>query len=55
MQDTEQWLSTGNCDLCRRKKYCKKPCKPSERRQQMRITGIVAEIMYDAMMKTKER
>ena len=30
MNNTEQWLSTGNCDVCRRRKYCSKPCKPAQ-------------------------
>lgn len=23
----EQWLSDGNCEICRRENYCSKPCK----------------------------
>lgn len=25
--DNEQWKANGDCDICRRKSYCKKPCK----------------------------
>ena len=25
--DNEQWKSNGDCDICRRKSYCKKQCK----------------------------
>lgn len=28
----EQWISGGDCSICRRAKYCSKPCKESKRR-----------------------
>lgn len=28
----EQWLSSGNCEECRKKNYCHKPCKANQRR-----------------------
>lgn len=31
--DNERWLSDGNCLLCRRAKYCRKPCKPQKERK----------------------
>ena len=30
MDKTEQWLSDGDCSLCRRKDYCKRLCKRAE-------------------------
>ena len=32
-EDNERWLSDGNCRKCRRQNYCKKACKPAEKRQ----------------------
>ena len=26
--NNEQWLTDGNCNECRRQKYCTSPCKP---------------------------
>lgn len=28
--NNEQWLSNGDCNLCRREKYCSKPCKANK-------------------------
>lgn len=42
MNDREQWLSTGNCDVCRRRKYCSKPCKPAQRRSAAELTSMIA-------------
>lgn len=43
--NNEQWISGGNCDLCRRKRYCNKPCKEAERTAKRKLTQIV---MYEA-------
>lgn len=32
-KDNERWLSDGNCLLCRRMKYCRKPCKAQKERK----------------------
>lgn len=52
MTDTDQWLSTGNCDVCRRRKYCSKPCKPAQRRSAAELTNMVAGAVYKAMART---
>lgn len=52
MNDTEQWLSTGNCDVCRRRKYCSKPCKPAQRRSAVELTSMIAGAVYRAMCRT---
>lgn len=51
--DNEQWLSNGNCDLCRRNKYCdkvNKPCKAHNgfiMRQAMQLGArMAAEIIF---------
>ena len=43
MNDNERWLSDGNCMLCRREKYCQKPCKAQKERK--------AAILQRAMLK----
>lgn len=40
---SEQWISGGDCDICRRGKYCSKPCKENKRR--------VTRILYSATAK----
>ena len=30
VDESEQWLLQGNCDLCRKNKYCSKYCKAKE-------------------------
>lgn len=51
MDASEQWLSNGNCDICRRKKYCGNPCKQAKQAKAAKITGTIASIIYDAMIK----
>lgn len=36
--DNEQWKSDGNCELCRRRKYCGRDCKAAKERAE-RILG----------------
>lgn len=52
MNDREQWLSTGNCDVCRRRKYCSKPCKPAQRRRAAELTHAIAGAVYRVMCRT---
>ncbi len=47
----EQWLRGGNCDLCRRKNYCSKPCKAAKGRQQSIIASAVGRVLLDAFRK----
>ncbi len=49
----EQWLSSGNCDICRRRKYCSKPCKPAQRRQAAQFAGAVTHAIVKAIAKTE--
>ena len=51
MDNSEQWLSYGNCDICRRKKFCGKPCTANKRADRAQIAGIAAAIMCEAMMR----
>ena len=41
--DNEQWLSDGNCKLCRRRKYCTKPCKRCRLSTQRMVNSLITE------------
>lgn len=41
ISETEQWLLDGDCDKCRREKFCSKPCKRGQMRQRAYIAGAV--------------
>lgn len=43
MIDNEQWKSNGNCNICRRKSYCKKDCPAFHRAIQRAIIGRMFE------------
>ena len=38
---SEEWLTDGDCDKCRRKKYCKTPCKAHKERFVRRVNNIM--------------
>lgn len=48
MENNEQWISGGNCNLCRRKNYCSKPCTLAKRKRKAMIRGLVADAMNQA-------
>jgi len=37
----DEWLDDGNCDNCRRKNYCKTPCKAHKERFARRVKNIM--------------
>lgn len=39
--NSEQWLSGGDCKLCRRSKYCSKACKANKEATQRDIYSAV--------------
>ena len=43
MEDRDRWLSDGNCDYCRKEKYCSKDCTARKRAKR--------EIMRQILMK----
>lgn len=43
----EQWLSDGNCSICRRANYCKKDCKAYKNRK----FGIIKQAYQDVLEK----
>jgi len=42
--NNEQWLSGGNCNLCRRAKYCSKDCKAHK--------SAAKRLLYDTLDKS---
>ena len=45
--DKDSWLEGGDCKVCRRNSYCKKPCTANSRRS----AYISKRIMDEAMSK----
>lgn len=45
----EQWLRNGDCSLCRRRNYCKKPCKAHKTRSDQLLRSVVFEAMADTI------
>jgi hypothetical protein len=53
----EQWLLGGNCNICRRKKFCQKACTVNKRVFNARVMGSLMEAtgfnqIQDAMSKS---
>ena len=44
---SEQWLLSGDCSICRRKKYCSKPCTRTKRADRAKIRRLVAAMMNE--------
>ena len=40
---TEQWYLDGKCQICRKERYCSKPCKRAEKRREREINAFIAE------------
>lgn len=43
MIDNEQWESDGNCNICRRRSYCKKNCSAFHRGIKRAVIGRMFE------------
>ena len=43
MEQNEQWLSDGDCKICRKRNYCTKPCKRNQWKRQQDLNSAVAE------------
>lgn len=48
IEQNEQWKLNGDCNLCRRKNYCKKPCTKYTRATNRMIYSMVHQIMDKA-------
>ncbi len=51
MNETEQWLDRGDCSICRRKKYCSKPCTTAKRIDAVELQSMVIGAMADVIAK----
>jgi len=40
---TEQWYLDGKCQICRKERYCSKPCKRAEERRDDEIREYIAK------------
>lgn len=47
IEETEQWLFSGDCSKCRREKYCSKQCRKAASRER----GILYSAMASAVLK----
>ena len=43
--NTDQWLTDGECNLCRRKEYCGKICKAHKSLIERKIQQAVLSVM----------
>ena len=50
---TEQWESGGDCEKCRRKNYCSKPCKAAKERESKMLSELFVKTMIDALKRKK--
>ena len=50
MDKSEQWKLDGNCDICRRNKYCSKPCTLAKRKSNIELKKSVATAMFASIM-----
>ena len=51
----EQWKSDGDCTMCRRQKYCKKPCSASKKRIDRIVMNGAAEFFEERLCKADPR
>lgn len=50
VDESEQWLLDGRCEVCRRKNYCNKPCKREKKRASDKMLTSFTEIMIRHMV-----
>lgn len=48
-ENRDRWLIDGDCSLCRREKYCNKPCKKQQIRHQQQVAAITAQALVNVM------
>ena len=53
--NTEQWLAGGDCDICRRNKYCHTQCKANKQFQYEQISAVVSKMFVDTLRRAAER
>lgn len=53
--ETDQWLSDGICDKCRRRKYCSTPCKRRKNYVQSEFLSTLTSIAVGCMVETNRQ
>lgn len=51
INENEQWLSNGDCNKCRRKNYCGKPCTQHARAMKRTTAMIVSKAIANVIIK----
>lgn len=46
--ETEQWQLDGDCDKCRRSKFCSKQCTANKRYESRKIARIATQVVANA-------
>ena len=49
IDNSEQWLLEGKCHICRKRKYCSKPCTKCKNRREHEMRNAVASAMVRMM------
>lgn len=49
----DQWLTDGDCQLCRRLKYCSKKCNAAKRYDQRIIADMIANALTQIVFSRK--
>lgn len=52
--ETDQWLLDGDCDKCRREKYCDKECTKAKRATAKVFQNLIDSAMQKRYEKKKE-
>lgn len=52
--DNDQWLQGGDCRICRRQKYCSKPCKTSKTRRERITQALITEAIIRRVVKKEK-
>lgn len=53
MEQNEQWLSDGDCKICRKRNYCTKPCKRNQWKWQRDLNSAFAEAMAKTVVRKR--
>lgn len=48
IEQNEQWKLHGDCQTCRRKNYCSKPCAANARRTKAKLNSMVYQAIDKA-------
>lgn len=48
IEETEQWLLSGDCSKCRREKYCSKQCRKAASRERRILYSAMASAILKA-------